>query len=55
MSSGGRGKGGVINTIVISLIQDGDESAYRHEVIELAVCCTLNNLELNTLKTVEMM
>ncbi len=33
---------------------DGDESAYRQEVKELAVWCSLNNLELNTLKTVEM-
>ncbi len=32
----------------------GDESAYRQEVKELAVWCSLNNLELNTLKTVEM-
>ncbi len=31
-----------------------DESAYRQEVKELAVWCSLNNLELNTLKTVEM-
>ncbi len=36
------------------LIQDSDESAYRQEVKELAVWCSLNNLELNTLKTVEM-
>ncbi len=35
------------------LIQDGDESAYTLEVTELAVWCSLN-LELNTLKTVEM-
>ncbi len=42
------------DTIVIGLIQDGDESAYRQEVKELAVWCSLNNLELNTLKTVEM-
>ncbi len=34
-------------------MQDGDESAYRQEVKELAVWCSLNNLELNTLKTVE--
>ncbi len=39
---------------LIVLIQDGDESAYRQEVMELAVQCSLNNLELNTLKTVEM-
>ncbi len=32
----------------------GDESAYRQEVKELAVWCSLNNLELNMLKTVEM-
>ncbi len=42
------------NTTLIGLIQDGDESAYRQEVKELAVWCSLNNLELNTLKTVEM-
>uniref|UniRef100_A0A8C1UDK1 Reverse transcriptase domain-containing protein n=1 Tax=Cyprinus carpio TaxID=7962 RepID=A0A8C1UDK1_CYPCA len=42
------------DTTLIGLIQDGDESAYRQEVKELAVWCTLNNLELNTLKTVEM-
>ncbi len=36
-----------------TLIQDDDESAYRLEVKELAVWCSLN-LELNTLKTVEM-
>ncbi len=44
----------VDDTTVISLIQDGDEFAYRQEVKELAVWCSLNNLELNTLKTVEM-
>ncbi|KAI5098384.1 gastrula zinc finger protein XlCGF28.1-like [Silurus meridionalis] len=37
-----------------SLIQDRDESAYRQEVKELAVWCNHNNLELNMLKTVEM-
>ncbi|KAL0193319.1 hypothetical protein M9458_011615, partial [Cirrhinus mrigala] len=36
------------------LIKDGDESAYRQEVDQLAVWCSLNNLKLNTLKTVEM-
>ncbi len=40
------------DTTPISLIQDGDESAYRPEVKERAVWCSLNNLELNTLKTV---
>ncbi len=43
----------VDDTTPIGLIQDGDESAYRQEVKELAVWCSLNNLELNTLKTVE--
>ncbi|KAK3550910.1 hypothetical protein QTP70_008073 [Hemibagrus guttatus] len=42
------------DTTVISLIQDGDESAYRQEIEQLAAWCSLNNLELNTLKTVEM-
>ncbi len=41
------------DTTLIGLIQDSDESAYRQEVKELAVWCSLNNLELNTLKTVE--
>ncbi|KAL0202223.1 hypothetical protein M9458_000241 [Cirrhinus mrigala] len=44
----------VDDTTVISLIKDGDEVAYRQEVIELAVWYSHNNLELNTLKTVEM-
>ncbi len=44
----------VDSTTLIGLIQDGDESAYRQEVKELAVWCSLINLELNTLKTVEM-
>ncbi len=44
----------VDNTTLIGLIQDDDESAYRQEVKELTVWCNLNNLELNTLKTVEM-
>ncbi len=42
------------DTTLIGLIQDGDESAYRQEVKELAVWCSLNNLELNMLKTMEM-
>ncbi len=36
------------DTTVISLIQDGDESAYRQEAEQLAVWCSLNHLELNT-------
>ncbi len=39
------------DTTLIDLIQDGDESAYRQEVMEQAVWCSLNNLELNMLKT----
>ncbi len=42
------------DTTLIGLIQDGDESAYRQEVKDLSVWCSLQNLELNTLKTVEM-
>ncbi|KAI3365834.1 hypothetical protein L3Q82_000719 [Scortum barcoo] len=42
------------DTTVIGLIQDGDESAYRREVEQLVLWCSQNNLELNTLKTVEM-
>ncbi len=42
------------DTTPISLIQEGDKSAYKQEVKELAVWCSRNNLELNTLKTVEM-
>ncbi len=42
------------NTTLIGLIQDSVKSAYRQEVKELSVWCSLNNLELNTLKTVEM-
>ncbi|KAK3549938.1 hypothetical protein QTP86_016875, partial [Hemibagrus guttatus] len=42
------------NTTVIAPISDGDESAYRQGVEQLAVWCSLNNLELNTLKTIGM-
>ncbi len=36
------------DTTLICLIQDGDESErYRQEIKELAVWCSLNNLELN--------
>ncbi|KAL0153141.1 hypothetical protein M9458_051562, partial [Cirrhinus mrigala] len=42
------------DTTVIGLIQDGDKSAYRQEVEQLSLWCSHNNLELNTLKTVEM-
>ncbi len=36
------------DTTVVGLIKDGDESAYRQEVEQLAVWCSLNNLALNT-------
>ncbi len=42
------------DTTVIGLNEDGDESAYRQEVKELAILCSLNNLELNTFQTAEM-
>uniref|UniRef100_A0A3B1IGL0 Reverse transcriptase domain-containing protein n=1 Tax=Astyanax mexicanus TaxID=7994 RepID=A0A3B1IGL0_ASTMX len=42
------------DTTIIGLIQDGDESAYRQEVDKLVLWCSQHNLELNTLKTVEM-
>ncbi|KAL0187394.1 hypothetical protein M9458_019064, partial [Cirrhinus mrigala] len=42
------------DTTVIGLIRDGDVSAYRQEVEQLSLWCSHNNLELNTLKTVEM-
>ncbi|KAI5619464.1 gastrula zinc finger protein XlCGF28.1-like [Silurus asotus] len=41
------------DTTLIGLIQDGDESAYKQEVKQLVLWCSQNNLELNTLKTVE--
>ncbi|KAK3512214.1 hypothetical protein QTP70_001111 [Hemibagrus guttatus] len=41
------------DTTVIGLNQDSDESAYRQEVEQLAAWCSLNNLELNMLKTVQ--
>ncbi|KAK3507270.1 hypothetical protein QTP70_013530 [Hemibagrus guttatus] len=42
------------DTTLISLISDGDESAYRGEIDRLVSWCSTNNLELNSLKTVEM-
>ncbi len=41
------------DTIVIGLIKDRDESAYRQEVEQLAVWCRLNNLELNSQNCVD--
>lgn len=40
-------------TTVICLIQDGDESAYRREMEQLALWCCQNNLEPNTLRVVD--
>ncbi|KAK3565321.1 hypothetical protein QTP86_005495 [Hemibagrus guttatus] len=42
------------DTTLIGLISDGDESAYRGEIDRLVSWCSMNNLELNSLKTVEM-
>ena len=42
------------DTTIIGLIRDGDESAYRREVEHLALWRSRYNLELNSLKTVEM-
>ncbi|KAK0144339.1 Serine/threonine-protein kinase SMG1 [Merluccius polli] len=42
------------DTTLIGLISDGDESAYRWEADHLVTWCHQNNLELNALKTVEM-
>ncbi len=39
---------------VIGLIKGGDKSACRQEAEQLAVWSSINNLELNTLKSVEM-
>ena len=44
----------VDDTTLIGLISGGDESAYRQEIDHLATWCSHNNLELNALKTVDM-
>ncbi|KAK0156400.1 putative RNA-directed DNA polymerase from transposon BS [Merluccius polli] len=44
----------VDDTTLIGLISDGDESVYRWEADHLVTWCHRNNLELNALKTVEM-
>lgn len=41
------------NTTVTGLIQDGDEPAYRHDVEQPVHWCSQNHLQLNPLKTVE--
>lgn len=43
------------DTTLVGLISRGDESAYRREIDSLLTWCTRNNLELNALKTVELM
>ena len=42
------------DTTLIGLISNGDEAAYRNEADSLAFWCSQNHLELNALKTVEM-
>jgi hypothetical protein len=42
------------NTIVVGLITNNNETAYREEVTDLAVWCQDNNLSLNVIKTKEM-
>ncbi len=42
------------DTTLIGLIQDGDKSASDSQLLNLLSVSSLNNLELNTLKTVEM-
>uniref|UniRef100_A0AAR2L374 Reverse transcriptase domain-containing protein n=1 Tax=Pygocentrus nattereri TaxID=42514 RepID=A0AAR2L374_PYGNA len=41
------------DTTVVGLISEGDETAYRKEVLKLAAWCSENNLALNTKKTKE--
>ncbi|KAJ8364924.1 hypothetical protein SKAU_G00137550 [Synaphobranchus kaupii] len=42
------------DTTVVGCISRGDETAYRDEVEQLSVLCKANNLQLNKLKTQEM-
>ncbi|KAF7642102.1 hypothetical protein LDENG_00264680 [Lucifuga dentata] len=42
------------NTTLIGLISGGDESTYRWEIDHLVAWCRQNNLELNAVKTAEM-
>ena len=42
------------DTTMVGLITRGDESTYRGEIERLQSWCNVNNLELNALKTVEM-
>ena len=43
-----------MDTTVIGLITNNDETAYREEVRDLTVLCKDNNLSLNVIKTKEM-
>jgi hypothetical protein len=42
------------DTTVVGLITDNNETAYREEVRDLAMCCQDNNLSLNVFKTKEL-
>ena len=42
------------DTTVVGLITDNDETTYREEVRDLAVCCQDNNLLLKVSKTMEL-
>ncbi len=42
------------DSTIVELITDGDESAFRKEIEQLATWCSHNNLLLNARKTVEM-
>ena len=42
------------DTTVEGLVENGDESAYRREVVELVEWCENDNLQLSTSKTKEM-
>ena len=39
---------------MVGRITDNDETAYREEIIDLAMWCQVNNLSLNVIKTKEM-
>lgn len=41
------------DTTVVGLISGGDETDYRDEVLQLSTWCSSNNLQLNTIKTKE--
>ena len=43
-----------VDTTVVGLITDNNETAYREEVRDLTMWCNDNNLSLNMIKTKEM-